>query len=191
MSNLGDVLNEIDSDEDFDSDDSEIQREFEERIRQAQEDGKTKIFDDVSDAHSVMSMGHQTMSQMNFLPLDTDLDNLIDQMLQNPNPLHQQELERQRNERLDAVRQENLDTEALLFTEENKQNLQELKQLNQINLAEILPPVKPNIALLEPIASHREQPAEEEAKAEEELKIGGPVSIATNKVEQTKLDYVD
>jgi len=66
-----------------DSDDSEIARELEERIRQAQEDGRDKVFDDVSDARSVMSLGNQTMSQMNFLPLDTDLDNLIDELVAN------------------------------------------------------------------------------------------------------------
>ena len=72
-----------DDDEDgFDSDDSAIERELEERIKQAQQDGKQKIFDDVSDTRSVMSMS-QSMTNMNFLPVDTDLDNLIDQMLLN------------------------------------------------------------------------------------------------------------
>ena len=51
-------------------------------MRAAEEEGKEKIFDDVSDAQSVMSMGN-TMSNMNFIPVDTDLDNLIDQMLLN------------------------------------------------------------------------------------------------------------
>ena len=76
----------IDSDEDFeDSDDSEIARELDERIRKAKEGGH-KIFDDVSDCQSVMSMSN-TMSNMNFLPLDTDLDGLIDQMLMVQNPV--------------------------------------------------------------------------------------------------------
>lgn len=81
MSELGENERlDIDSEEDFDSDDSEIQRELEDRMREAQECGRDKIFDDVSDAASVMSMGN-TMSQMNFIPLDADLDSLIDQML--------------------------------------------------------------------------------------------------------------
>ena len=59
---------------------------------EAEEEGRDKIFDDVSDTHSVMSMGN-TMSNMNFIPLDTDLDNLIDQMLSNANPGHLANLE--------------------------------------------------------------------------------------------------
>ena len=95
MSDLG-RLEEFDSDdEDVDSDDSEIRRELEERMRKAEEEGKDKIFDDVSDTHSVMSMGN-TMSNMNFIPLDTDLDNLIDQMLSNANPGHVANLEMQK-----------------------------------------------------------------------------------------------
>ena len=52
MSELGDERLEIDESDldEYDSDDSEVQRELEERIRQAQEEGKDKIFDDVSDA---------------------------------------------------------------------------------------------------------------------------------------------
>ena len=85
---------DIDSGEDFDSDDSEINRELEERIRLAAEAGNEKIFDDVSDAQSVYSAMGNTMSQMNFIPIDTDLDNLIDQMLINSNPNHMAELEK-------------------------------------------------------------------------------------------------
>ena len=77
MSDLGDDRLDIDSDEDIDSDDSEIQRELDERIREAQDGGRDKIFDDVSDMASVMSMGN-TMSYMNYIPLDADLDSLID-----------------------------------------------------------------------------------------------------------------
>ena len=76
-SELGDDRVDIDSDEDFDSDDSAIERELEERMAQAALNGNGKIFDDVSDAGSVMSMNN-TMSNMNFIPVDTDLDNLID-----------------------------------------------------------------------------------------------------------------
>ena len=81
-SELGDDRLDIDSDEDFDSDDSAIERELEERMRLAAEGGHDKIFDDVSDAASVMSMS-QSMSNMNFIPVDTDLDMLIDQLLLN------------------------------------------------------------------------------------------------------------
>ena len=83
-----DIIDSDDSD-----DDSEVERELEERIRQAQEAGKDKIFDDVSDNHSVMSMSN-TMSNMNFIPIDTDLDNLVEELLQNQNPHHVAELER-------------------------------------------------------------------------------------------------
>ena len=127
---------DIESGDDFDSDDSEIQRELEERMRAAEEEGKEKIFDDVSDAQSVMSMGN-TMSNMNFIPVDTDLDNLIDQMLLNQNPAHLAELERQRQERLEHVKREQAEDEALIYTEENKQNMEDMKQLNQIKFAQI------------------------------------------------------
>ena len=74
-----------DSDDDFEDsdDDSEIERELEERMRQAQLDGRDKIFEDVSDATSEMSMMSNTMTGMNFIPVDTDLDNLIDHLIQN------------------------------------------------------------------------------------------------------------
>ena len=51
-----------DSDDDFEDsdDDSEIERELEERMRQAQLDGRDKIFEDVSDATSQMSMMSNT-----------------------------------------------------------------------------------------------------------------------------------
>ena len=79
MQSEAELRPDIDSDEDEEDsdDDSEIERELEERMRQAELDGREKIFDDVSDASSRMSMNN-TMSQMNFIPVDTDLDNLID-----------------------------------------------------------------------------------------------------------------
>ena len=111
----------IDS-EDDDSDDSDadsaLDRELDERLRKAREEG-TKAFDDVSDCQSVMSMGN-TMTNMTFIPIDTDLDMLLDQMISNKNPAQQAEQERQINERLEFVRQEQRETEAKLFTEENK-----------------------------------------------------------------------
>ena len=115
-----------DDDEDYDSDDSEIRRELEERIRNAQDGGKDKIFDDVSDTKSVMSMTN-TMTNMNFIPIDTDLDNLIDQMLQNQDPKRLAELERQRNEQLDQLRREQEENEKMIFTEENKRNIEDMK----------------------------------------------------------------
>lgn len=72
-------------------------------MKQAEQDGKAKIFDDVSDAASAMSMSH-TMSQMNFIPLDADLDNILDQMLQNQNPVHLAKLEKQRDEHMQMIK---------------------------------------------------------------------------------------
>ena len=68
----------VDSDEDFDDsdDDSVLARELDERIRKAKEEGN-KVFDDESDCQSVMSMGN-TMTNMTFIPIDTDLDQLLD-----------------------------------------------------------------------------------------------------------------
>lgn len=109
VSNLDNERVDLSDDSDFDSaDDSEVERELEERIRQAQEAGRDKIFEDVSDAHSVMSMGNQTMSNMQFnVPLDVDLDNLIDELVANQNPAHLAELERERNEQLQFIRDQN------------------------------------------------------------------------------------
>ena len=61
----------------------EIERELEERIRRAQEEGNDKMFD-VSDCQSVMSM-QTTMTNMNFIPEDVDLDDVVDQILKTKN----------------------------------------------------------------------------------------------------------
>ena len=68
-----------------------------------------------------------TMTNMNFIPIDTDLDNLIDQMLQNQDPKRLAELERQRNEQLDQLRREQEENEKMIFTEENKRNIEDMK----------------------------------------------------------------
>lgn len=172
---------DIDSGEDFDSDDSEINRELEERIRLAAEAGNEKIFDDVSDAQSVYSAMGNTMSQMNFIPIDTDLDNLIDQMLINSNPNHMAELEKQRNERLDFVRQEQIEDEAMLFTEENKRNVQDIKQLNQINLAELIPAKAPVVAAIDAKGDQEKAP-EEETKTVPKIKEESKLQIITTSV---------
>lgn len=40
------------------------------------------------------------------------------------------EKERQRKEQIEKLRQEDQETDALIFTEENRQNMEEMKQLN-------------------------------------------------------------
>ena len=70
----------------------EIERELEERIRQAQEEGNDKLFD-ASDCQSVMSM-QTTMTNMNFIPEDADLDDVLDHILKTKNQAHVAELER-------------------------------------------------------------------------------------------------
>ena len=163
----------IESDED--SYDSEVERELEERIRQAQEAGCDKIFEDVSDNHSVMSMSmSHTMSNMNFIPIDTDLDNLVEELLLNQNPNHVAELERQRNEQLAELKKVNEVTEAMIFTEENQRNVEELKQLTQLNLAEFISE-KPKV-----IAEDGAKGKDEEIKVEEE---SSKLQIVTDKTE--------
>lgn len=63
MQSEADLRPDLDSDEEQEDsdDDSEIERELEERMRQAEMDGRDKIFDDVSDASSRISMNN-TMS---------------------------------------------------------------------------------------------------------------------------------
>ena len=129
-----------------------------------------------------MSMGNQTMSNMQFnVPLDVDLDNLIDEMVANQNPAHLAELERERNEQLQFIRDQNKETEAQLFTEENKRNLEEIKQMNQMDLAEIIPVnnKKPKAA----------EAATEDSKNEEE-KNDSPskLAIVTEKADQVMID---
>ena len=41
------------------------------------------------------------------------------------------------------MRNEALEDEAMLFTEENKKNMEDIKALNQISLAELIPVAKP------------------------------------------------
>ena len=71
----------------------EIERELEERIRKAQEEGNDKLFD-ASDCQSVMSM-QTTMTGMNFIPEDADLDDVLDHILATKNPAHVAQLERE------------------------------------------------------------------------------------------------
>ncbi len=81
MSDLDQDRLAIDSEDDSDDSDADsvLERELDERLRKAREDG-TNAFDDVSDCQSVMSMGN-TMTNMTFIPIDTDLDMLLDQMI--------------------------------------------------------------------------------------------------------------
>ena len=128
---------------------------------------------------------------MNFIPVDTDLDNLIDQLIQNQNPTHLADMERQRKERLDLIRQEEQDTEAMIFTDENRQNMEEMKQLNQINLIEILAEKEESSAKV--------QAADEETKDQDttvQISTSGDnvLSSPTKQMkqqQQTKIDYLD
>ena len=43
---------------------------------------------------------------MNFIPLDADLDNIMDQLLQNQNPTHLAQMEKQRNEHMEMIKLE-------------------------------------------------------------------------------------
>ena len=179
MASLGFNYDFSDSDED---DEEEIERAMEERKRQAIEAGQDRLFDDVSDTQSVASLSN-TMSNMNFIPLDTDLDNLIDDMLLQQNPHHVAELQRQRDIQLEQIREQNEHTEAILFTEENKKNFEELRQLNQLNLTEIIPSKE---AAKNNAVNKEEAQAEEEKKEEcgdEETK---PVELQ-NETEKTKI----
>ena len=72
---FGDIMDE--------AEELEIERELEERIRKAQEEGNDKLFD-ASDCQSVMSM-QTTMTNMNFIPEDADLDDVLDQILKTKN----------------------------------------------------------------------------------------------------------
>ena len=82
----------------------EIERELEERIRKAQEEGNDKLFDE-SDCQSVRSM-QTTMTNMNFIPEDADLDDVLEQILKTKNQVHVAELEREQQRVLNEFREE-------------------------------------------------------------------------------------
>ena len=92
---------ESDIDEEIKNSDSENASEYdriiEERIKQAEVEGRDKIYEDVSDAQSVMSF-QTTMTGMNYINPDADLDDLIDRMLEKEksNPTRFAELEKER-----------------------------------------------------------------------------------------------
>ena len=134
------------------------------------------------------------MSNMNFIPVDTDLDNLLDQMLLQQNPQHLADLERQRNDRLEGIRAEQEATDGMLFTEENKRNVEDIRQLNQINLAEILPEKvakKPDDSAIQEESKEESKSAEKQAEASKLEIITTTSDSAQAATQQTKLDYMD
>ena len=103
----------------------EIERELEERMRRAAEEGNDKLFDQ-SDCQSVISM-QTTMTNMNFIPEDVDLDEVVDQILKTKNQAHLAELEQRQKQMLQDFRAEQEEEMAKIITEERKQDLEELK----------------------------------------------------------------
>jgi len=92
---------------------------------------------------------------------------------------------------MEFVKEENRETEAMLFTEENKKNVEELKELNLISLTELLP-LKDNREAASVFNNDLESTANADAFCAEESKKGNR-EIATDGVgltQQTKIDYV-
>ena len=110
----------------------EIERELEERMRKAAEEGNEKLFDQ-SDCQSVISM-QTTMTNMNYIPEDVDLDEVVDQILKTKNQAHLAELEQRQKQILQDFKQEQEEEMTKIITEERKQDLEELKQLNRIDV---------------------------------------------------------
>ena len=85
-----------------------------------------------------MSM-QTTMTNMNFIPEDADLDDVLDHILKTKNQAHVAELERQQQRVLDEFREEQNQELAGIITEERKQDVQDLKQLNEMGMDAYLP----------------------------------------------------
>ena len=115
----------------------EIERELEERIRKAQEEGNDKLFDE-SDCQSVRSM-QTTMTNMNFIPEDADLDDVLEQILKTKNQVHVAELEREQQRVLNEFREEQNNEMDMIITEERKQDMEDLKKLNELDLNTYMP----------------------------------------------------
>ena len=80
-----------------------------------------------------------TMTNMNFIPEDADLDDVLDHILKTKNQAHVAELERQQQRVLDEFREEQNQELAGIITEERKQDVQDLKQLNEMGMDAYLP----------------------------------------------------
>ena len=79
------------------------------------------------------------MTNMNFIPEDADLDDVLEQILTTKNQAHVAELEREQQRVLNEFREEQKNEMDKIITEERKQDMEDLKKLNELDLNTYMP----------------------------------------------------